>query len=268
MSGPAEDRDLSFSQTQLGSVVKCEEVYAQRYGHHRKVRPSGAMSIGNAFDTGTSFNLAQKVETGEDMPKSDVIEIAVTDIEERKDTTEWTDTPFAKAKDEIPGLVGVYQDELAPKIDPAFVQRRIGLGFELDGEDAIFESYIDVEEKNGVLRDAKTAGKKWPPRKELKELQPTCYSMHQPKESLFAFDIVTRLKKPKIDTRTVYVTPEDKAGFGSGVVAIARRMLELKRDPDSARPTGRFNPFAWWCCKKQCGFHAECFKRWGIQIPD
>jgi hypothetical protein len=165
-------------------------------------------------------------------------------------------------------LTKLYHEDHASRIDPAAVQKEVTFDFDLDGDVATWGSYLDVEEKSGAVRDLKTAGKRWPRGRETKEIQPVTYTMHRPGDDRFQFDIAVRGKKPSVDVRPVVVTQAEKDAFGSAFVAIARQALELKKDPEKARPLARFMPGAWWCSKKWCGFHAECSARWNLPIPE
>lgn len=261
---------MHFSQSQIGLKAKCDQAFAFRYGEHKKKPPTGAMTFGNCFERAINASLENRLETGDNLPTKDVAEIAVAEIEDEKDETVWLpDDPFAKAKDQLPPLVGVYHDGFVPEIAPVAVQKEVKFDFALDGETATWVSYIDVEEEDGTLRDIKTTKRKWTSGKELQEIQPVTYTMHRPGDGpMFRFDIGIRGKKPSVDVRNVLVTAVEKKAFGAAFIALAESALELKRDPERARPTARFMPGAWWCSKKWCGFWQECQARWNLPIKD
>jgi hypothetical protein len=263
------EADLHFSQSQIGLLAKCPQAFAFRYGEKKKKPPSAAMTFGTVFDRAICHSLDLKVESGEDLPTSDVQEIAVAELELEKDETDWKAEPFAKVKDELAPTVALYHEDHARLIDPASVQKEIKFDFDLDGVEATWVSYLDVEERSGAVRDLKTAARKWPRGREKNEVQPVTYTMHRPGEDRFRFDIAIRSKtKPQVDVREVTVTQAEKDAFGAAFVAIARQALELKKDPEKARPTARFMPGAWWCSQKWCGFWRECQARWNLPIPE
>ena len=267
-------RDLFFSQSQIGMLAKCPQAFAFRYGEGMKKPPSGAMTFGNAFERGIDASLEEKIATDSFLPSKDVQEIAVAELElEAKETEFAPDDPLSKMKDVLPPLVDCYHEGEVQTMEPVAVQKEIKFDFKLqtpNGEElATWVSYVDVEERSGLLRDIKTAKRRWPARKHEQEIQPVTYTLHKPGDSQFQFDIAIRgNKKPTIDLRRVVVTEAEKRAFGSAFVALAHQALLLKREPGEARPTARFMPGAWWCSKKWCGFHEECSKRWNLPIPD
>jgi len=251
-----------FSHSQLGMLRRCEQQWCYRYALGIKRPPSAAMTIGSAFNDGITYNLARKIDSGVDLPTSEVVEVAVTGLENRHDSTEW-DEPFDAVKDEMPGLVTVFQEEAAPDIHPVAVEEEIRVGFK--GEDWDLLSYIDVREDDGTVRDFKTARKRWAKGRELTEAQPVIYTATEPGDSVFKFDVTVRNKKPIVDTRTRIVTEDEKRATLALVALAKRRGDEIKADPDKAWPTGYGGNL---CSKRYCGYWEMCAKRWKHPIRD
>ena len=220
------------------------------------------MTFGSAVNDGVAFNLRQKIDTDTDLPTEQVVEVAVAGLENRRDETEW-DEDFASVKDEVPGVVEVYQQQTAPEVHPAAVEEELKIT--LEGQDWGIIGYIDVRERNGVVRDTKTARRKWQAGREYGELQPRIYTVADEGDSRFVFDILTRGKKPGVDTRPVIVTQNDKTSVLALVAAAKVRADRIMADPDSALPTGYGGNL---CSKKWCGFWKECAGRWGLHIKD
>ncbi len=219
------------------------------------------MAFGGAVDDGVSFNLAQKIETHEDLPTKEVIEVAVTGMEIRRETTEW-DEPYADVKDQVPGVVRAFQGQCAKTIQPVAVQEKITI--DLEGEQWGIRGYIDVREENAVV-DVKTAKRSWSAGRELTEMQPLAYTCGEPGDSKFRFDIAVRTKTPKVQRVERLVSQDEKVSFLNYVALMKGRMDEVKSDPDKALPTGHAGML---CSKRYCGYWEMCHARHGLHIRD
>lgn len=262
MVGVMSNNGEHFSTSQLNMLLRCEWQYRCRYCLGMVRPPSAALSLGSAFHDGTLFSLARKIDSGKDLPTPEVVEVAITGLENRKDETEW-DQPFGEVKDELPRLIECFQEEAAPTIEPVAVEEKVEVGFK--ETDWTFLAYLDVREKDGTVMDIKTAKRSWPASRILTEFQPLAYTVTEPGESKFRFDVAVRTKKPKMQSLERTVKTGEKAAF-LGLIAAAQGKAEmLKADPDRALPTGYGGNL---CSKKYCGFYADCQARWNLNIKD
>jgi len=253
----------NISNSQLEMLLRCEFQYAERYGRGIKKPPRSAMSFGSAFHEGTLFNLSRKIDSGKDLPTSEVVEVAITGLEIRADETEWDDEPLSDCKDGMVGLIEVFQEESAPSIQPAAVEEEVRVGF--TGKDWQLLMYRDVREVDNTTHDLKTAGRSWPKGRELTKTQPIIYTIPDPGESKFVYDVAVRTKTPKTQTITRIVTPEEKAGMLGLLAAAKAAGDQLKADPDRALPTGYGGNL---CSKKWCGYWEACNAKWKLPIKD
>ncbi|MBN2492432.1 MAG: PD-(D/E)XK nuclease family protein [Planctomycetes bacterium] len=257
--------DGHFSASQLGMLRRCEQQFAYRYALGLKRPPSAAMSLGSSFGDGIAYSLRQKIDSGVDLPTPEVVEIAVTRLEGRKDSTEW-DEPFTAVKDELPGLVAVFQKDAAPGIEPAAVEEKVVTRLKPSvGEPFDVLSYLDLRERDGRVTDLKTAKRSWPEDRPAAELQPLLYTMAEAGESAFRFLITVRTKTPKIQVLDRAITADEKQA-ATALVALAKRRADaIVANPEIAWPTGHGGNL---CSKRFCGYWRECKARWQHAIRD
>lgn len=144
---PAELGD-HLSASRLSMFQRCPEQYRQRYVLGRKERPGAALVWGTADHYAHEQNFAQKITSGEDITEADV-KLAFAEGFDRavernggQSEVEWgTDKP-GELKDAGAKLVGVYHQQVSPRIQPTAVEEKFSMV--LPGVPVPVIGYVDV----------------------------------------------------------------------------------------------------------------------------
>ena len=251
-----------ISVSQLGMYERCAESYRRRYLEKEIIPPGMALLKGTGVHGGAKKNFKQKIESHEDMKKSDIVESSVSKFEERmKDdgyqlsADEKTMGPgkvIGMTKDSVAKLSALYADEVAPEYQPLQVEEHQRLV--LSGE---YDLYVvmDLADDKGIVVELKTASKK----KAAKEVDNS--------EQLTFYSLVYKAingKMPKAVRLEVLVDKKNRE----------RQMLEGTRDDADLQTlvrrintmiagleAGIFMPCSrdsWTCSEKWCGFYRTC----------
>jgi hypothetical protein len=144
-----------FSGSSLQTFLRCAKQWEYAYVYEYKRPPALRQVLGNAAHTAVETNYTQKVETRQDLPVdsvkdvfSDTFDALVVDaiIDE-----EAAETP-GQAKDSGIKVIDRYQSEVAPAIQPIWVEREVQ--FQID--DIPYSGTIDLVDELSRVRDLKT----------------------------------------------------------------------------------------------------------------
>jgi hypothetical protein len=149
----------SWSATSLSMFARCPEQFRHRYILSEKRRPGQALVMGSAFHSIAEINFAQKIESHEDLPVSQLIERLRDEVwvAERDDQQnyggeiEWQEKEETCISNTVLMVEG-YHEGVMPRVQPLAVEEKldidVGLPISLIG-------YTDVRTEN-VLVDMKT----------------------------------------------------------------------------------------------------------------
>lgn len=248
----------------LSMLSKCGMQAYYRYVQGIKAPPGVALVIGTAVHKATEKDLVAKMTTGKLLSDEEVATHAAEALDatwlgegcvlDAEDKARGEKVVRAEAKDDAVALAGVYHRELAPKLAPVAVERKMRLV--LDGFPFDLEGAIDVETAD-TIRDRKTTSKSPSGNEAAGHPQLETYTMMQsvidgtpPKR--MALDFLVKLKTPK----AVVVEAPPPADFE----AIKKR-IELAAnvfDKGTFYPVDPTGPNAWVCTKKWCGYFSRC----------
>ena len=254
-----------LSATSLGMLARCPEQFRQRYVLGRKERPGEALVIGTAVHLAAEQNFAQKIETHEDLPVTELLmwydDIGFPQaIEERVDEDIVWDTDPDGARQRGRAITSAYRMAVAPRVQPLATETRVEADFGL----AIpVIGYADVRTTEKII-DIKTGNKS---RRQIKpewRIQAGVYSTIT--ELPVDFHCVsatatnhratvnTPLEAPEL---SIWLPPEAREETKRNVRVMAG-MAQSFMDaigPDEPWPTlGQVHP---WACG-YCGFRAGC----------
>lgn len=216
-----------------------------------------ALGLGTAVHTAVISSLVQKIETREDLPTEGTQAVFVGALTEEMDYMKlqpeenWDDL---KAQGEA--LVRVFQDRIAPSIDPQACELHV------EGiiSDVPVHGYIDVLDSSGRVIDIKTSRRKLSGITPAHLLQSSTYAMLEPKAS-GDVQIVTLTKGRTADVHTASLTlkPAHKR--------LTERLYSITRDQMDA---GLYVPSrgSFLCSKRHCGFHARCLEDFGGEVSE
>lgn len=245
-----------ISPSMLGLFCRCQEAFRRRYieGH---INPPGIAAItGTGMHKAAELNFTTKIETGEDMPVSDLQDacrdgymaalrngVFIPRGEEASARKE-----MAQGLDRAVKLTGNFAAEVAPSIQPVAAEERLEV---MHPELPVpFLGILDVRSQ-GSIHDLKTASRKWSSGKEEGQLQPPIYRwlVHElyGAELPFTFHVVTEKEVQQVPAVT---------GEGEMLPILARAKAML-----SSFSTGTFlpaEPGHWMCSPKWCGYYWTC----------
>lgn len=241
-----------YHQTEINMFFKCGLQHEFRYLKGIKTPPSGALTIGSSVDTGVTFNLEQKIETGVDLPIDDVKDATATEFERRRPETDWKDDEPGECKDLAVRLATLHHTVIAPTIKPATVQEKFFI--ELDAPFNIGGT-IDLTTEDDIIVDTKTSGKKYTPDSVNNSVQPVLYdyafeALRGRKAKSFRYDVLIKNKTPITQQVEDVVAPESRDFLFRGIHQVDRA---IKAGIALPAPDG-----AWWCSKDWCGYWNQC----------
>lgn len=260
----AEEQEVEhLSPSQLGMFLRCGEAYRRRYEEGEKIPPGIAMIKGSAVDGGVMHNLEQKIESREDLALDDVL--AATDeawegrIREGFELSEEERSVGRKKvlglqKDSAMRMTALYQEELAPTVQPKLVQENIILKPRPDLE---LWGILDLATEEDFVVDLKTSKRKKPAGDVDASDQLTWYAAafnakYGRLPAGVRFDVVVDTGK-NLSTQQIEGTRDQRH-----LKALNARVGVLIE----AREKGVYHPApdlnVWWCSPKFCGYFPTC----------
>lgn len=194
-----------FSASSLTMWHRCREQFRFRYVEGRKEPPKGYQVWGSADSAAAEYNYAQKIESHEDVPVSEVEEAFVdavdiyVDLLGGESEVDWDTSAKSSAdvKDNGVKLAALYHEQVAPRILPVAAEQR----FEILVPDIQVPviGYPDVE-TDAVVIERKTASKKFPNNAPAGNYvaQVRIYQLARPKP--VDFHVSTKTKLPAVYT--------------------------------------------------------------------
>lgn len=256
----ARPKHLSVSQVNM--YLRCPLQYMFRYIEGLKLPPKSAMTLSKSIHFGIEGNYRQKVESHKDLSLDDVLDTFSTDFEARKHETLWDkEEKPPKVKDEGIGCLSVYHQQVAPKVQPAFVEQKFVVDFE--NFDMPLLGYIDLIDEPGDIIDHKTTSRA--PSMIEKDIQSSL--------QLTAYSLGYRSKFQKVEKgirADVMFRPGKKKGAQVLPFPTTRNQQQIDRFLKTmayvaeAIERGLFYPCqpSWACSPEYCGFYDLCMKEW------
>lgn len=248
-----------ISPSMLGLFCRCQEAFRRRYIEGIKLPPGIAACIGTGMHKGAEVNHRQKIESGEDLPVSDIQDAArdgynraicdgifIPDGEEASAAKE-----LAKGVDTAVKLARAYAESLAPQITPIAVEEK--LVAEVPGLRVPLLGIIDVLDIAHWCPDLKSAARKWPAGKAEGGLQAPIYqyllkAVHGISDAMMSYEVITH--KGEHQSLAVEVHAEDLGPIiarANGLLASLESGVFLPAEPGH-----------WMCSPKWCGYWHTC----------
>ncbi len=244
-----------ISPSQVNMYLRCPAQYYFRYVEGVILPPKAAMTRGKAVHHSIETNYKQKIESHEDLPLSDVLDVAATAFEIEAEHTEWEpdETP-GSVKDETIQLAGLYHTAIAPTVQPVCVEARAEIP--LEGTEKTLLGFIDVIDSGGFIRDTKTSRRAPGADEAERSLQLTAYCLAfryltGEREAGVKLDYLVHTKTPKAVTLDATRTEDDILRFQSIVAGVLSGIEHNVYYP---------NPNNHMCSEKWCGYWHECHK--------
>lgn len=255
---------MKLNQSKIKMFTKCGEQYRRRYVEGEVIPPGIALIRGSAVHRGSEHNFTQKLQSGVDLPASEVEEAAMQTFHDkiRNEGLSLSEEELAKGKDAIVNegeravrtLSMMYSDRVAPRYQPIAVEET--LEYELPSG-LIMTGILDTVATGHRIVDLKTMGKAPSAGQYDNDPQVTNYwLLHwakygvEPTEMLMECLIDT--KTPKQETVSQTRRKEDIEAFINQAEAVAGAIQAGTAIPAYGQDG------AWWCSKRWCGYWSTC----------
>lgn len=254
---------VSFSQVSM--FQRCPEQYRRRYINREVIPPAVAMVKGTAIHKAAEVNHKQKIVTGADIPRADIIDAAVgtmhtvvkneglfLDADER---ARGQRAVVDDAEKSVITMSSLYADSVAPTIQPAAVELEQVIQLNGDGDE--LSGRIDVVDSAEHVVELKTAKRKMNDDDIAAMTQPTFYSaLYRVLNGRFPAGVrVTRLvdtKTPAVQDVTTTRNDDDVAAMlpvvGATIAAVKSESFTFAYGQAGA----------WWCSPRFCGYWSTC----------
>lgn len=244
-----------LSPSQINMYLRCPAQYYFRYEEGIKMPPRSALTKGTCVHKGIEHNYRQKIESKKDVKVNEVKEVVSSEFDERKDETDWRDGEDpGKIKDRTVGLAEMYHVNMAPTIQPLWVEQEVEVPIETFG--LVLKGYLDLVDEDMWIRDNKTTGRT--PNKSVidKSLQLSAYYFayraitgESPKG--VKLDYMVDIKTPKLVTFEGKRTQREIDRFVNTAGSVAAAIKNNVYYPNE----GNF-----MCSPEHCGYWDICHK--------
>lgn len=260
-----KERVFTFSPSQLGMYTRCGEQYRRRYIAKEIVPPAIAMIRGTAVHKGSEVNFKQKIESWEDLPKKDIVDASVQDLNDRvqhegillsaDEVSIGKDKVIDQAQKQVVSLSGLYADHVAKKYQP----RAVELTQKIDIPDSNIKilGRLDTLTIDDTIVDLKSATKKKTQAEFDGSPALTTYALTKevldgkPAKSI-EIEVLVDKAQPEVQTISTFRNQDDYVATLNSMNQMAKGIL-----------AGVFTPAyglmgAWWCSKTFCGYWSSC----------
>ena len=248
-----------ISSSSANMAWRCGEQYRRRYIEGEIIPPAIALGRGASVHRVNRINLQQKINTFEDMPLSDLFDIARDNFIDSfqsgvfltKEEQPYKKQLLNQGLNDTLRATRLYRNDVAPDIQPIDVER----GFLIDiGLDLPLKGFIDIEQRQ-ITNDLKTTTRKKPSGAIDQELQPVFYTFARWFETgdltTFMMNyLVVRKNDSEHQTQSALY---GKKHFNALISKLNNFCKQLK--------AGIFppaSPTSWACSEKYCGYWSTC----------
>ena len=164
-----------LSASSIDLFQRCPMSWKHKHIDKLPDRSTGKMTAGSAAGAALAQHYGHQLEAGEGFSTERLLDEFSKGLAQRQrdEDIDWEGESPGEIKDTTIGALTVYHRHVAPDVRPLAVERE----FELVWEDCPFTliGYLDLEEADGAVGDAKTSGSKWYQAKADAQLQPDIY---------------------------------------------------------------------------------------------
>ncbi len=255
----------SIHQSSLNMALRCGEQLRRRYFLNEIMPPGIPACRGTGVHAANKINLRQKIQTGADLPLSDIKDatrdgyIAAT----QKNGIFLTREDLSSKKrllneglNDALRCAEVYHEQVSPKLNPVAVEEK----FTIDvGLSLLLAGMMDHQEIPKI-GDLKTTSRTWGKSRIYEEIQPVFYSfVHEHERKVrpeFTYHILVARRGKTGPTSADLQEQSMTATDGDYHALFAKLRMFCK-----IVETGIFvpaNPTSWWCSEKWCGYYLTC----------
>ena len=238
---------LVLSGSSLNTFLRCGKQWEFAYVKGIKRPPNVRMLVGLATHEAIEVDMRQKMDTSENLPIADVIDVYSTAFDRDGAEVEIeADEPLGPAKDSGIELVKIHRDNVGAHIMPIAVEEQVQ--FEVNG--IAYSGYLDIVDEHGVIRDTKTSARKLEPDKYRTAMTGYALGWYQKMgrtdmtgmDEVVTLDGLIRTKKPYYQQESLTIDGTDVRRFASVVELVNAAILE-----GTFVPNGLVSGACGWC---------------------
>jgi CRISPR/Cas system-associated exonuclease Cas4 (RecB family) len=259
-----------LSPSSVNTYAGCGARWWYRYVGKEKEATTGNLAVGSAVHHSVMSNLAEKIESKQDLPLAGAIALFREEWVnlvrgESRNRFGYVSEPVAFREDEDPAelmamgekLVQLYIEQACPSIEPASIEREVW--GTIGGVQV--KAFVDILDVHGKVIDLKTAAKSPSKISSDHALQLTTYKALMPDEASGECEIhtVTKTKAPALHKMPFTVGPEQ---LRYAEVMYPAAQFGIKKGVFLAQ---RGN---YLCSRKYCSFWRQCESDFGGKVPE
>lgn len=259
-----ENEKPRLSPSKVTSYQTCGYKFFRTYIQGEWKPPGIAAVRGSGVHGAAQANFAQKIESHEDLPKSDLVDIAVASFEQKMATDgvlltheeESTGRPkvIGQAKDQTVVLAGLFAEQQAPDYQPEIVEEYVKIP--IAGSSHDLSGRIDLLTNDWRVRDFKTASKSKRQADVDTSFQLQYYALaayvrtgRKVRDVGLDVSVITKTGKT---SRQVLTTTPTATDFRAMVARMNAVIDAINKGSFPPAPAGH-----WMCSARWCGFAAD-----------
>ncbi len=253
---------LVLHQSHLNKFELCGEAYRRHYVENDPMPPGIAAHRGTGVHAGAQANHHHKKAQGSDLKRKDIVDISVAAYDDRREKegviltpeemSAGASTTFARHREVVVTLAGLYSDQVAPRMKPDLIEVKIKVSL---NDKVALEGTLDLGTVDRRVKDFKTSTRA--------KSQSDCDNSNQFSQygilyhaktghwpSGFDMENLVATKVPKVVQLHTTRTQTD-------YMVLANRANVMIRSRDA----GLFAPAAvgaWNCSQKWCAYWPTC----------
>lgn len=250
-----------ISQSRLTMYERCGEQYRRRYLENEKIPPGVAMLKGIGVHDSSRANFRQKIETRKDLPKQDIVDMAVSQYDFRvkqgillnpDEEKIGYDNVVGAARDGVVTLSTLYADAMAPIYQPIMVEAKQVVE---TGSSHDLMAFMDLaDDKNRVI-DLKTSKRKKQVNAADIDEQLTFYAL------VYRYKFGQLPSEVRLETLVEKKKPERQLLQSKRTVADLQVIINRLNAMIAGIKKGVFIPAlatSWQCDPRYCGYYMTC----------
>ena len=246
-----------LSLSQVRTFIECGAKWAFRYLEGLEEPLTGSLVLGKAIHAALEFNFRQKIQSHQDLPTEEVVEVYRVKFQALSKEAEFRDDEDPAAMLESGArMLALYHEDFCPAIQPALVEHR--LESEIGGVSTI--GFVDVVDVGGLIIDFKTAAKKPSEVSPDHAFQLASYTALGGRTTARCrIDTLVKTKTVQVVQLRHDVTDED-VRYVSRVYPLAQQSIQ----------DGVFIPNrnSMLCSRRNCGYWRDCQKDFGGRVRE
>lgn len=250
-----------LSVSSIRTYLTCPEAWRRRYLEREYEPSSPALILGSAVGHAAGQNYSQKIDSKEDMPEADLLDLYAGEFDYKQDTEEivWGDVKPGEVKDSGAKVLAVYHTLTAPQVQPISVEREFEMSWE--GLDWTFTGALDFEEVDGDVSDIKTKSRSMNQLDADTDFQASMYLVARRAEGnpakRFGFHQMVKVKNPEAK----HVTPVYTSRTDTQLDFVEHRVFQVAAEMAwriESDNWGYAVPGSWKCSERYCGYWSTC----------